>query len=87
MNQLRAEPRDLWDVTVLVDLGVDLDLALVDAPQKEGGFSPLTLAWVLHDWQPVALAAASGWPESVGRALAPFRDWRVERLTAGSRPE
>lgn len=83
----RAEPRDLWDVKVLVDLGVDLDRALADAPGKDAGFSPLTLAWVLRDWQPAALAAASGWPESVGRELGPFRDWLVDRLTAGSRPE
>lgn len=83
----RAEPRDLWDVKVLLDLGGDLDRAVADAPRKDGGFSPLTLAWVLRDWQPAALAAASGWPESVTRELGPFRDWLVDRLALGSRPE
>jgi hypothetical protein len=83
----RAEPRDLWDVKVLVDLGVDLERALADAPRKDGGFSPLTLAWVLRDWQPAVLATASGWPESVARELGPFRDWLVDRLATGSRPE
>ncbi|MDO8679199.1 MAG: nucleotidyl transferase AbiEii/AbiGii toxin family protein [Acidobacteriota bacterium] len=83
----RAEPRDLWDVKVLVERGVDLDRALADAPRKDGGFSPLTLAWVLRDWQPALLAHASGWPESIVGELAPFRDWLVDRLTTGARPE
>jgi hypothetical protein len=83
----RTEPRDLWDVKVLVESGVDLDRALADAPRKDGGFSPLTLAWVLRDWQPALLAQASGWPESIVGELAPFRDWLVDRLTTGARPE
>ncbi len=83
----RAEPRDLWDVKVLLDLGMDLEHALRDAPRKDGGFSPLTLAWVLRDWQPAVLANASGWPASTANELEPFRDWLVERLTSLSRPE
>ena len=44
----RAELRDLADVQALVDAGGDLARALEDAPRKDGGFSPLTLAWVLE---------------------------------------
>ena len=39
--------RDLVDVRALLAHGGDLDRALRDAPQKDGGFSPETLAWVL----------------------------------------
>lgn len=39
--------RDLVDVKALLDAGGDLERALADAPRKDGGFSPETLAWVL----------------------------------------
>lgn len=39
--------RDLVDVRELVRCGTDLDRALEDAPRKDSGFSPETLAWVL----------------------------------------
>lgn len=35
------------DIKALLDAGGDLDRALADAPRKDGGFSPETLAWVL----------------------------------------
>lgn len=52
MNKLTAllsrwAVRDLVDVRALVASGEDLDRALRDAPAKDGGFSPQTLAWVL----------------------------------------
>lgn len=39
--------RDLVDVQALVAAGEDLGRALLDAPKKDAGFSPQTLAWVL----------------------------------------
>lgn len=43
----RSELRDLEDVRALVASGLDLDRALDQAPSKDGGFSPMTLAWLL----------------------------------------
>ena len=48
----RWEQRDLVDVHALLGAGADLERALRDAPRKDGGFSPPTLAWVL-DTMPV----------------------------------
>lgn len=39
--------RDLVDVRALEASGLQLERALEDASRKDGGFSPLTLAWVL----------------------------------------
>lgn len=44
----RSEVRDLEDVRALIDAGEDLDRALADAPTKDGGFSPATLAYTLR---------------------------------------
>ena len=46
----RSEPRDLVDVGALVAHGEDLQRAIADAPKKDGGFSPPTLAWVLESF-------------------------------------
>ncbi len=40
--------RDLVDTRALVEAGWDLRRALAEASQKDGGFSPPTLAWVLQ---------------------------------------
>jgi len=44
----RYELRDLADLRELLRLGVDLDRALLLAPKRDGGFSEMTLAWVLE---------------------------------------
>lgn len=44
----RTELRDLEDVGALLDAGLDLERGLADAPARDGGFSPPTLAYVLH---------------------------------------
>jgi len=44
----RSESRDLVDVAALLEAGGDLGRAIGDASRKDGGFSPLTLAWVLQ---------------------------------------
>ena len=71
----------------LLDAGGDLEAGLRDAPQKDGGFSPLTLAWVLkgHDVRPAAKAL--GWSVPQAEELHAFNRWLVDRLTAGAAPE
>ena len=70
----RAEIRDLIDVRALLEAGGDLRRALLDAPRKDGGFSPATLAWLLRDLPIAALARSEGLSDEVGRGLASFRD-------------
>ena len=82
----RSEIRDLEDVRVLLEAGGELERALRDAPRKDAGFSPLTLAWVLRGMDVAALADLSAWdPDSVTR-LIPFRDSLVRRITDLAEP-
>lgn len=83
----RSELRDLVDLRALLDAHGDLDRALADAPRKDGGFSPLTLAWVLRSLPIRVLAARLGTPTEEAIALEAFRDEFVERLTAAAAPE
>lgn len=75
----RSEPRDLFDVRGLVESGMDLERAVRDAPRRDGGFSPMTLAWVLHS---APAGPLRSWPGD----LVAWRDEFVEELTrlAGS---
>lgn len=54
----RSEIRDLIDLQVLLSVGGDLPKGLHDAAQKDTGFSPLTLAWVLKELPIDALGQA-----------------------------
>jgi hypothetical protein len=83
----RSEIRDLVDVKALLDAGGDLEAALRDAPMKDAGFSPLTLAWVLRSYDPRPAARALGWSDSDTDVLVAFRDWLLERLTSAAAPE
>lgn len=83
----RSELRDLEDVRALVESGSDLEKALADAPQKDGGFSPLTLAWVLRSFPVERLARAVGKDEEQTAQLKAFYDWLIERLVASGAPE
>jgi hypothetical protein len=83
----RSEIRDLADVKALLDAGGDFESALRDAPMKDAGFSPLTLAWVLKSYDPRPAARALGWSEADTQALVAFRAWLLERLTATAAPE
>lgn len=83
----RSEIRDLVDVKALVDAGGDLPAALGDAPKKDAGFSPLTLAWVLKGYDPRPAAQALGWSVTQTEELLSFRQWLIDRLTAGAVPE
>jgi hypothetical protein len=83
----RSEIRDLVDVKALVDAGGDLNAALGDAPKKDAGFSPLTLAWVLKGYDARPAAKALAWSDTRTRELLSFREWLIDRLTAGAVPE
>lgn len=82
----RSELRDLMDVQALLDHGLDLDSALKDAPKKDGGFSPLTLAWVLQRLNPAALAPAAGFTQEEAAGLERFRNELAQRLLKSSAP-
>jgi len=83
----RCELRDLQDVKALIDAGSSLDRALAEAPRKDGGFSPLTLAWVLEQFQVRVVAQALGWGVEETDELVHFHAWLIERLTAAGAPE
>ena len=77
----RAELRDLLDVMVLVEAGGDLTRAVADAPVKDGGFSALTLAWVLETTPFEALAAGSDLDAPTLARLEAFRRSLIDLLT------
>lgn len=82
----RYELRDLADLRELLRLGVDLDRALLLAPKKDGGFSVMTLTWVLEDYsyaryRPEPMLR----PESL-EDLAQWREWLIEQLKRRSDP-
>jgi hypothetical protein len=83
----RSELRDLEDVQALVGTGLDLRRALADAPAQDGGFSPLTFAWVLRQLPIAAMATALGRTEDSVRALERYRDELVEQVLAQAVPE
>lgn len=77
----RAELRDLTDAMALVEAGGDLPRALADAPRKDGGFSPLTLAWVLETTPFEELAAGGDLDEQSLQRLRAFRRGLIDVLT------
>jgi hypothetical protein len=83
----RAELRDLIDLRDLLARGGNLERALRDAPRKDGGFSPLTLAWVLKETGPAAAARAMGWSDAKIRDLSDFHTELIEKLIAAGTPE
>jgi hypothetical protein len=83
----RAEVRDLVDVQALIGAGESLAAAIRDAPLRDGGFSPLTLAWVLQGTDIGALAHAEGMQEREAASLTVFRDQLIETLLALARPD
>lgn len=82
----RAELRDLIDVRALLDQGFDLTRALADAPKKDSGFSPVTLAWVLKRQPLAAMLQAAELPSAQRAEAVAFRDEFVQRLMGAARP-
>jgi hypothetical protein len=77
----RSELRDLEDVRALVGAGGDLQRALTDASEKDGGFSPMILAWLLPQLD-LGRSAELGFDSA---KLAAFRDELLERLSIDPR--
>jgi hypothetical protein len=82
----RAEIRDLVDVQSLLRAGADLQKALADAPRKDAGFSPLTLAWVLRDLRPKALARIADLGEADAEDLENFKEHLISVLLESGAP-
>ena len=76
----RSELRDLIDVEALLHAGEKLDVALADAPRRDCGFSPLTLAWVLRSLDVHAVAPSAGLDEAAAEKLDAFRQRLIEEL-------
>jgi hypothetical protein len=82
----RSELRDLMDIRALLAAGGSLEAALADAPRKDGGFSSLTIIWLLRDWPVGALARDAGLPDDEVQALERFHRELLETLLAGAGP-
>lgn len=82
----RSELRDLLDTKALLETGEDLNQGLADAANQDGGFSPLTLAWVLRSFPLRALARAGGSNEETTSSLERFKESLLERLLAAGDP-
>jgi hypothetical protein len=82
----RSELRDLVDIRALLAAGGSLEAALADAPRKDGGFSSLTVIWLLRDWPVGALARDAGLPEDEVRALEHFHRDLLEILLTRTGP-
>jgi len=65
-----------------VSHGVSLDDAIASAPKKDGGFSPLTFAWVLQNFDVQSMAEATDVPQAQRERLDRFRRDLIERLLA-----
>jgi hypothetical protein len=78
----RSELRDLIDVEALVASGEDLPSAIDDAPRRDSGFSRLTLAWVLRDFDVRSMAVALGYEPATIDRLEAFRQTLIESLIA-----
>jgi hypothetical protein len=82
----RSEVRDLVDVQALLEHGLSLEDALRGAAAKDGGFSPLTLAWVVRQMPLDRLAPAAGAGEDETQRLLEVRDQLVDRLAKLAAP-
>ncbi len=80
----RSELRDLIDIRALIESGQDLEQALKDAPQKDGGFSGVAVGWTLNGWPVDELARSLGLDEEAA-SLLEFRDELLRRV-AGDKP-
>lgn len=83
----RSELRDLEDVEALLRAGCDLARAVGDAPTKDAGFSPVTLAWVVEQLPVSAMGKALGRGDADVRRLEAFRDEMAKRVLELARPE
>lgn len=83
----RSEIRDLLDVQALLEAGGDFERAVGEAFQKDGGFSPLTLAWVLRGFDIEKVGSITGVEADAIEAATRFRDELVETLLTLAKPD
>lgn len=83
----RMELRDLEDVRALLSIGGQLDRALADAPRKDGGFSTLTLAWLLRGMPADRLARSAGWIPEDADEIERFKSSLIEHLVEAAAPQ
>ncbi len=76
----RSEIKDLVDLERILASGVDLERAVADAQEKDGGADPASVAWVL-DSLTIGPEAALPGGVAPARVLA-FRDELVKKLRA-----
>lgn len=81
----RAEFRDLVDVRELLATGLSLEAGLDLAASKDGGFSAMTLAWVLRGLDLGAIADDTDAGDLA--ELTAFRDELITRLTDLAKPD
>jgi hypothetical protein len=82
----RSELRDLIDARWLTEHGGDLDRAVRDAQDKDGGFSAAVLAWVLQGSNLDAMGRAAGVEPETLEDLRRWRGGLIKRLIAMSPP-
>lgn len=82
----RSELRDLVDLRALLEQGADLARGLRDAAAKDSGFSPLTVAHLLHVFPIEKQAPHAGVPATSVRELMQFRDQLEARIAALAQP-
>lgn len=82
----RSELRDLIDLRALLGTSDDLAGPLADAARKDGGFSPIVLAWSLERFPLTKVASAEGLPPAEVESLDAFRQALVSRLVALTAP-
>jgi len=82
----RSELRDLADVKQLIESGLDLKAGVDAALQKDGGFSPLKLAWLLHSFPIKKLAEKEDYTPAMVRELDEFRRHLAERMIGFTKP-
>lgn len=82
----RTEPRDLYDIRALLEHGGDLERALTDAARKDGGVSPMVLAWSVEQQGLQPAGEALGLSDTEVEALRHYRDDLVDRLVRLAAP-
>lgn len=70
----------------LLAQGLDLEAALAAAPQKDGGFSAMTLAWVLEHLPVNLLGRQAGLDETRIQSLLSFKTDLISRLLGTDPP-
>ncbi|MBI2372680.1 MAG: nucleotidyl transferase AbiEii/AbiGii toxin family protein [Deltaproteobacteria bacterium] len=81
----RCEIRDLVDVKALLESGIQLEQALDDAENKDGGMNPATLGWILSELSIAPDAPIAGGVDAAD--LDRFRRDLVQKLRTLALPK